>query len=78
MTFSKSETAAKWALVIHFVWYVVANLAQIVVWWFVTPDQFFWPVWSIVAWSIGLAFHFWAVRRFLSTSHNSWQLRPGR
>jgi hypothetical protein len=42
---------------------VVANLAAIVVWWLVTPDQFFWPLYSLVGWGIGLAFHVWTYTR---------------
>jgi hypothetical protein len=26
-----------------------------------TSDQFFWPLWSILGWGIGLAFHSWPV-----------------
>jgi hypothetical protein len=63
MTSMKSEAARKWGLRLHVLWYVVANLAQIVVWWTVTPDHFFWPVWSIVGWGVGLAFHVRALTR---------------
>ncbi|MEU8217256.1 2TM domain-containing protein [Micromonospora taraxaci] len=78
MTLLKSGTAIRWGLRIHLLYYVIANVAQIVVWWLVTPDHFFWPVWSILAWGVGLAFHFWAVRRFLSESNHSGQPRPER
>ncbi|WP_306214299.1 2TM domain-containing protein [Actinoplanes sp. RD1] len=50
---------------IHVLWYLLANVAQVVTWWAATPDKFFWPLWSIVAWGIGLGFHVWAVRRFV-------------
>ncbi|WP_432832433.1 2TM domain-containing protein [Dactylosporangium sp. CA-092794] len=46
---------------IHLVFYVLVNLIQVVVWWVFTPDQFFWPLWSIVGWGIGMASHIWAV-----------------
>jgi len=61
MKTTKNESALKWGLRVHVLSYVVANLAQIVVWWLVTPKHFFWPLWSIVAWGIGLAFHIRAV-----------------
>jgi len=57
----KSENAKKWGLRAHLMSYVVANLAQVVLWWLLTPDLFFWPVYSLVGWGIGLAFHIWAV-----------------
>ncbi|WP_459799898.1 2TM domain-containing protein [Herbidospora sp. RD11066] len=25
------------------------------------PGAFFWPLWSIVFWGVGLAFHYWSV-----------------
>ncbi|WP_243755205.1 2TM domain-containing protein [Paractinoplanes brasiliensis] len=50
---------------IHTFWYVVANVAQVIVWAVVTPDVFFWPLWSIVGWGIGLVAHIWAVRTVL-------------
>ncbi|MFJ9710966.1 2TM domain-containing protein [Streptomyces sp. NPDC101234] len=58
----KSEKAMRWGLRIHLFWYVVANVAQVVVWAIFTPDLFFWPLWSILGWGIGLLSHFWAVR----------------
>jgi len=61
MTYKKSANAIKWGLRIHLLSYVLANLVQVVLWWLLTPEHFFWPLWSIVAWGIGLAFHIWAV-----------------
>ncbi|MEV4629881.1 2TM domain-containing protein [Micromonospora sp. NPDC049523] len=60
-----SDTAVKWGLWSHILSYVLANLAQVVVWWIFDPEHFFWPLWSILAWGIGLAFHVWAVNRRL-------------
>lgn len=61
MKSTKSEAARKWGLRVHVLCYLVANVIQVMVWWFFTPDQHFWPVWSIVSWGIGLAFHIWGV-----------------
>jgi hypothetical protein len=61
MRSTKSEAAKKWGLRVHLLFYVVANLAQIITWWLYTPEQFFWPMWSLVFWGIGAAFHVWAV-----------------
>ncbi|WP_432990398.1 2TM domain-containing protein [Dactylosporangium sp. CA-233914] len=57
MTSTKSATQIKWGKRIHLLCYLVANVIQVVVWWLYTPDHFFWPLWSILAWGIGLAFH---------------------
>ncbi|MGC5287701.1 2TM domain-containing protein [Micromonospora sp. DT231] len=78
MTSLQSENAIRWGLRIHLLSYVIGNLAQIVVWWFATPDHFFWPLWSILGWGVGLAFHGWAVNRMLAGSHRSGQPYPGR
>jgi positive regulator of sigma E activity len=58
----KSEKAMRWGLRIHLFWYVIANLAQVVVWAIFTPDLFFWPLWSILGWGLGLVSHFWVIR----------------
>ena len=59
---SKSAAQLVWGLRIHAICYVLGNVAQVIVWWLSTPDHFFWPLWSIVGWGVGLAFHAWAVR----------------
>ncbi|WP_433831293.1 2TM domain-containing protein [Actinoplanes sp. CA-015351] len=51
----------KRGLQIHALIYVMANLIQVIVWFAYTPEQFFWPLWSILGWGIGLVFHIWAV-----------------
>ncbi|MFC6021394.1 2TM domain-containing protein [Plantactinospora solaniradicis] len=61
MNSTKSGTAVRWGLRIHVLGYVAANAIQVLVWWLFTPEQHFWPVWSIVGWGVGLAFHIWAV-----------------
>jgi hypothetical protein len=53
----------KWGLWTHIFWYVAANLAQVLLWWLLTPELSFWPVWSILGWGIGLAIHISAFRR---------------
>ncbi|MDN3021381.1 2TM domain-containing protein [Streptomyces sp. S.PB5] len=58
----KSEKAMKWGLRIHLLWYVIANVAQVILWGILTPDVFFWPLWSILGWGIGLVIHFWVIR----------------
>ena len=39
---------------------MIVNVALVVVW-AVTWTGYFWPIWPIIVWGIGLAFHAWAV-----------------
>jgi hypothetical protein len=57
MNYTRSDTAARWGLRIHILCYIAANVTQVLVWWRFTPERHFWPVWSIVGWGAGLAFH---------------------
>lgn len=42
----------------HVVVYVVVNAALVVIW-AVTGVGYFWPIWPIVGWGIGLLLHGW-------------------
>ncbi|MBB6475777.1 2TM domain-containing protein [Sphaerisporangium rubeum] len=61
MTTNMSEAARKWGLWIHALFYVLSNVAQVVVWAVYDSAHHFWPIWSIVFWGIGLGFHAWSV-----------------
>ncbi|MGW4792395.1 2TM domain-containing protein [Nonomuraea sp. NPDC004297] len=61
MRSKKSERQLKVGLRVHVICYVVAQVVQVVVWWLFTPQHFFWPLYSLLAWGAGLAFHIWAV-----------------
>jgi len=65
VTMQKNDTAIKWGVRSHVIWYVLANIGQVLVWYYATPEKFFWPLWSIVGWGIGLSIHIWAARRLL-------------
>ena len=54
--------AVRWGVRIHLLCYIAANLSQVLVWWLFTPDQHFWPIWSILGWGAGLVIHIWAAR----------------
>jgi hypothetical protein len=58
----KTDNAMRWGLRIHVLGYLAGNLIQVLVWWLFTPEQHFWPVWSILGWGAGLVAHIWAVR----------------
>ncbi|MBL7253208.1 2TM domain-containing protein [Paractinoplanes lichenicola] len=61
----QNDSLIKWGLWSHIIWYVLANVGQVFTWNYATPDIFFWPLWSIVFWGLGLAIHIWAARRTL-------------
>jgi 2TM domain-containing protein len=51
---------AKRAFRFHAALYAAVNLLLIVVW-ALTGARYFWPIWPILGWGIGVAFHYWAV-----------------
>lgn len=44
----------------HVAAYVLVNLLLVGIW-ALSGGGYFWPVWSILGWGIGLAFHGWGV-----------------
>ncbi len=44
----------------HVAIYAIVNAALVVIW-AVTGAGYFWPIWPIAGWGIGLAFNAWAV-----------------
>ncbi len=44
----------------HLVAYVVINTSLVVIW-MITGTGYFWPVWVIALWGVGLAMHAWDV-----------------
>ena len=46
----------------HLFSYVLINTAVVVIW-FMTGSSFFWPMFPILGWGIGIAFHAWDVWR---------------
>ncbi len=44
----------------HVAAYVIVN-SMLVVIWALSSGGYFWPIWPIVGWGIGLAFNAWAV-----------------
>jgi hypothetical protein len=51
---------AKRDLQAHVIAYVTVNLMLVGIWW-VTGVGFFWPIFPILGWGIGLAFNVWDV-----------------
>lgn len=44
----------------HVAAYVIVNTMLVIIW-ALSSGGYFWPIWSIVGWGIGLAFHAWSV-----------------
>lgn len=45
----------------HVLAYVLVNAFLIMLWWAVTGAGFFWPIFPLFGWGIGLAFNAWDV-----------------
>ena len=41
--------------------YVLVNAFLVIVWWLTTPGGFFWPMFPIVFWGIGVVMNAWDV-----------------
>jgi hypothetical protein len=64
----------------HAVTYVVVNAFLILVWWLTGAGSYFWPIWVIGGWGIGLALNAWEVlgRRPITEADIDKELRRGR
>lgn len=45
----------------HVLVYLLVNTFLVVIWWMTSPDGFFWPVFPIVGWGIGVVMNAWDV-----------------
>lgn len=45
----------------HALAYVLVNSMLVVIWFATSPGSFFWPMFPILGWGIGLAFNIWDV-----------------
>jgi hypothetical protein len=55
---ARARLASKREFRTHVFVYVVVNLLLVVIW-AAAGGGYFWPIWSIGGWGIGLAFHAW-------------------
>ena len=51
---------AKRELAGHVLAYLMVNSTLVVIWW-MTGAEFFWPIFAFLGWGIGLVFHAWDV-----------------
>jgi hypothetical protein len=42
----------------HLLVYIVVNLFLIATWFFSSSGRYFWPIWTLLGWGIGLAFNY--------------------
>ena len=45
----------------HVLIYLLVNTFLVVIWWMTSPEGFFWPVFPIIGWGIGVAMNAWDV-----------------
>jgi hypothetical protein len=56
-----SQLRKRRGLQAHALAYAMVNLLFVAIWYFVSPHGFFWPVFPMFGWGIGLAFNAWDV-----------------
>ena len=71
---------ARRELASHAVAYVVVNAFLVGVWWVTSRGGYFWPVWVLGGWGVGLAFNAWDVlgRRPITAEDIDREMRRGR
>lgn len=45
----------------HVLVYLLVNSFLVVIWWMTSPDGFFWPIFPMVGWGIGVVMNAWDV-----------------
>jgi hypothetical protein len=55
------RATAKAAFQRHLIWYLLVNGMLVVIWALTNFGNYFWPVWPMLGWGIGLASHAFAV-----------------
>ena len=45
----------------HLLAYLLVNAFLVTIWWLTSPGGFFWPMFPLFGWGIGLVFHAWDV-----------------
>ena len=52
---AKARVAFRWS----FASYFIINAMMVVIWYFTSgPDSYFWPIWSMMGWGMGIAFQY--------------------
>jgi hypothetical protein len=43
----------------HLTAYVIVDLLLVVIWAITSPGGYFWPIWPIAGWGVGIGIHAW-------------------
>jgi len=54
---ARKRVALKKGLTIHAMCYVIVNVFLVAIYYLTTPGGYFWPVWPIIGWGVGLLIH---------------------
>ena len=54
---AKRRVFLKKAVQWHMIVFLIVNVFLCAIYYFTTPDGYFWPLWSILGWGIGLILH---------------------
>jgi len=55
----------------HIIIYVIINVLLCVIYGLTTPNGYFWPMWSIIGWGVGLIMHVVVIGAALSSARNN-------
>ena len=64
------KKTVKW----HMFIYLIVNVFLCAIYYFTTPGGYFWPLWSIIGWGLGLVVHVVVVNYILSSTRNEQDL----
>ena len=68
---------AKQSFQTHLAVYVVVNSLLIAIWFFTSRD-YFWPIWPLLGWGIGLFFHWFGISKQLDITEDKIQAEMDR
>jgi hypothetical protein len=54
---AKRRVALKKSVMWHLTAYICVNVFLAAIYYFTTPNGYFWPIWSILGWGLGLLCH---------------------
>jgi hypothetical protein len=68
---------AKQSFQTHFAVYLVVNALLIAIWFFTSRD-YFWPIWPMLGWGIGIFFHWFGISKQLDITEDRIQEEMNR
>ena len=58
----------------HAIIYLIVNAFLCAIYYLTTPNGYFWPIWAIVGWGLGLVIHFVVIRSSLASAREDREL----